>query len=86
VKFCSSQSTDLFKLKSKLHNEEINNLYSSQNIKIRLRRMRWAGRVARIRRTRNVYFFFLENLKERDHFGGREVDGRINLRVQRARV
>jgi hypothetical protein len=36
----------------KLHNEELHNLYSSQNIirMIKSRRMRWAGHVARMRR------------------------------------
>jgi hypothetical protein len=35
----------------KLHNEELNDLYCSPNINrgIKLRRMRWAGHVARIR-------------------------------------
>ena len=34
----------------KLHNEELNDLYSSPNIVrgIKLRRMRWAGHVARM--------------------------------------
>jgi hypothetical protein len=34
----------------KLHNEELNNLYSSPNIVrvIKLRRMRWVGHVARM--------------------------------------
>jgi uncharacterized alkaline shock family protein YloU len=36
----------------KLHNEELNNLYSSPNTVrgIKLRRMRWAGHVARMGR------------------------------------
>ena len=36
----------------KLHNEELNNLYSSSNILrvIKSRRMRWAGHVARMGR------------------------------------
>jgi hypothetical protein len=41
----------------KLHNEELHNLYSSPS-KIRIiksRRMRWAGRVARMGEKRNVY-------------------------------
>jgi hypothetical protein len=41
----------------KLHNEELHNLYSSPSI-IRImksRRMRWAGRVARMGEKRNVY-------------------------------
>jgi hypothetical protein len=41
----------------KLHNEEIHNLYSSPDIirKIKSRRMRWAGHVARMGVGRNVY-------------------------------
>jgi len=40
-----------------LHNEEINNLYSSPNIVrvITSRRMRWAGHVARMGEERMVY-------------------------------
>jgi len=41
----------------KLHNEELNNLYSSPNIVrvIKSRRMRWAGHVARMREGRGVH-------------------------------
>ena len=41
----------------RLHNEELNDLYSSPNIVrvIKLRRMRWAGHVARIGEVRVVY-------------------------------
>jgi hypothetical protein len=41
----------------RLHNEEINDLYSSPNIVrvIKLRRMRWAGHVARMGEERGVY-------------------------------
>jgi hypothetical protein len=41
----------------KLHNEELHNLYSSPNIirMIKSRRMTWAGQVARMGETRNVY-------------------------------
>ena len=40
-----------------LHNEELNNLYSSANIipVIQLRRMRWKGHVASMRERRGVY-------------------------------
>jgi len=40
----------------KLHNEELNDLYSSPNIVrvIKSRRMRWAGHVARMRERRGV--------------------------------
>jgi hypothetical protein len=41
----------------KLHNEELYNLYSSPYItsKIKSRRMRWAGHMARMGETRKVY-------------------------------
>jgi len=41
----------------KLHNEELNDLYCSPNIirVIKLRRMRWAGHVARLGERRGVY-------------------------------
>ena len=41
----------------KVHNEELNNLYSSPNIVrvIKSRRMRWAGHVARMGEMRGVY-------------------------------
>jgi hypothetical protein len=41
----------------KLHNEEFYNLLSSKNIirQIKLRRMRWVGRVARMGEDRKVY-------------------------------
>ena len=42
---------------SRLHNEELNDLYSSPNIVrvIKSRRMRWAGHVARVVEEREVY-------------------------------
>jgi hypothetical protein len=40
----------------KLHNEELDNLYSSPNIvRMMSRRMRWAGHVARMGETSNAY-------------------------------
>jgi hypothetical protein len=41
----------------KLHNEELNNLYSSPDIirQVKSRRMRWAGHVARMGEERKVY-------------------------------
>jgi hypothetical protein len=41
----------------KLHNEELNDLYSSPNIVrvVKSRRMRWTGHVARMGERRNVY-------------------------------
>jgi hypothetical protein len=41
----------------RLHNEELHNLYTAPNInsKIKLRRMRWAGHVARMGEKRTAY-------------------------------
>ena len=45
----------------KLHNEELNDLYSSPNIVmvIKSRRMRWAGHVARMEEGRGVHKVFV---------------------------
>jgi len=55
----------------KLHNEALNDLYSSPNIfrVIKSRRMRWAGHVAHIGGGRHIQGFWWENLRERDHLG-----------------
>ena len=44
-----------------LHNEELNDLYSSPNIVrvIKSRRMKWAGSVARIEEGRGVHKFLV---------------------------
>jgi hypothetical protein len=44
-------------------------MYSSQNIirHIKARRMRWAGRVARMVKEKTVYRILWESLNERDH-------------------
>ena len=65
----------------KLYNEELNDLYCSPNIVrvIKLRRIRWAGHVARMR-TEEVYRrFWWGNTRERHHLEDPGVDGRIIL-------
>jgi hypothetical protein len=46
----------------RLHNEQINDLYSSTNIMwvIKSRRMRWVGHVARMRERRGTYRVLVE--------------------------
>jgi hypothetical protein len=64
----------------KLHNDELHSLYSSPNIvmAIKSRRLRWAGRVARMGEGRGVYRI-LVGRPERDHWEDVGVGGRITL-------
>jgi len=64
---------------SKLHNEELNDLYSSTNIirMIKSGRMRWAGHVERIGRGEVYTGFWWGNLRERDHLEDPCIVGRI---------
>jgi hypothetical protein len=65
----------------KLHNEELNNLYSSLTIvRVIKSRMRWTGHVARMGRGEACTGFWWRNLRERDHWGDPGVLGRIILR------
>jgi hypothetical protein len=66
----------------KLHNEELNDLYSSPNTVgvINSRRMRYVGHVAHMGERRGLYRVWWENQKERDHLGDPDLGGRIILR------
>jgi hypothetical protein len=66
----------------RLHNEELNYLYSSPNIirVIKSRRLRWAGHVARMVEREVHTGFWWGDLREGDHLGDQGVDGRIILR------
>jgi hypothetical protein len=61
----------------KLHNEELNNLYSSPSISkmIKSRRMRWAGHVARMGRRGMHIGYWWEYQKKREHWELQDVGG-----------
>jgi len=66
----------------RLHNKELNDLYSSSNIRvIKSKRMRWAEHVARNEERRGVHRVWWGNLRKRDHLEDPSVDGRIILRI-----
>ena len=66
----------------KLHNEELNDLYSSPNIVrvIKSRRMRWAGQVARICEKIGIYRVLVGKPEGKNHLGDPGLDGGIILR------
>ena len=65
----------------RLHNEELNDLYSSPNIVrvIKSRRIRWAGHVARMGEERGCIGSWWGNRREGDQWGDLGVDGWIIL-------
>jgi hypothetical protein len=66
----------------KIHNEELNDLYSSPNIVrvIKSRRMRWAWHVAHMAERRGVYRVLVGKPGGRYHLEDPGEDGRILLR------
>jgi hypothetical protein len=66
----------------RLHNEELNDLYSSPDIirVIKSRRMRWAGHVARMGDGRVAYRVWWGDLREGDHLENSGVNGRKILK------
>jgi hypothetical protein len=67
----------------RLHNEELNDLYSSPNIirAIKLRRMRWAGHVARLGDKRGAYRILLGRLEGRRSLGISRRRGEDNIKM-----
>ena len=66
----------------RLHNEELNDMYSSPNIiwVIKLRRMRWPGQVAHMEEKKMNTAFWWGNVWETDHLEDQGVEKRIILR------
>jgi hypothetical protein len=66
----------------RLHNEELDDLYSSPNIirVIKSRRMRWAGHVAHMGEERGACRILVGRPEGRNHVEDPDVDGRIILK------
>jgi len=67
----------------RLHNEELNGLYSSPNIVqvIKSRRMRWAGHVARMGEERGLYRVLVGKPEERRPLGRLRCKWMDNIRM-----
>jgi hypothetical protein len=67
----------------KIHNEELSDLYCSPIIVqvIKLRKMRWAGHVARMGRGEAYTGFWWGNLRERDHLEDLGIDG-VDIKLE----
>jgi len=65
-----------------VYKEELNDLYSSPNIVrvIKSRRLRWAGRIARMGQRKGVYRVLVGKPEGKRPLGNPGVDGRIILR------
>jgi len=74
----------------KLHNEERNDMYSSSNIVrwIKLRRMRWAGHVARMGERKGVYRVLVGKPEGRRPLGRsrRRWEDNIKMDLQKAGI
>ena len=80
-RICGPRKDDVTGEWRSLHNEELNDLYSSPSTMrvIKSRRMRWAGHVAHMGEERGVYRVLVGKPEEGDHWGDLGVDGWIIL-------
>jgi hypothetical protein len=72
----------------KLHNEELHDLYSSPSIIriVKVRRMRWAGHVARMGEKRNAYTLLVGKPEGRKSLGRPRCKWLNNIRMDSVKV
>jgi hypothetical protein len=72
----------------KLHNEELNDMYSSPNIVrvVKSKRMRWAGHVAHMRERRRVYGILAGKPDEKSSFGRPRPRRKVIIKMDRQEV
>ena len=64
-----------------MHSDRLHAIHSSDvNLLIKCRRMRWAGKVARMGKREVHTGFWWENLRKRHHFQDIGAGGRITLK------
>jgi hypothetical protein len=67
---------------SKLHNEELNDLYCSPNIRvIKSRRMRWAGYVARTGKRQGAYMILVRKREVKGPLGRPKLRWEDNIKM-----
>jgi hypothetical protein len=71
----------------KLHNEELNDLYSSNIVRvIKSRRMRWAGHVARMEERKGVYRILVRKSEEKRPLGRHRRRWEDNIKMDLQKV
>jgi hypothetical protein len=79
---------NIYKVNLKLHNEELRDLYSSPSIIriIKLRRMRWAGHLARMGEKRTAYRLLVGKSEEKRPLGRPRCRWVDNIRIDLGEV
>jgi hypothetical protein len=71
----------------KLHNEELNDLHSSPNVRlVKSRMIKWVEHVARMGNREGAYSDLVGNLRHGDHWEDPGVDGDDNIKMDHQKV
>ena len=81
--YCGAKKDEITGEWRKLHNAELHALYSSPNIirNIKSRRLRWAGHLARMEQTRNVYRVLVGKPEGKKPLGGPRYRWENNIKM-----